>query len=178
MEKKGWFRVYRTAFSEDDRLWSEKRERTKWEAWMDLINMAAFKDHEVLYDGSLITVERGQVPTSERNLAARWEWSRGKIRRFLTLRLACIYHQSLDFVVNQASALIDSSVIEESCFAKCREHGCRYRLRNPLARSDGDLLMDGTGALTNWSYCRPPDRQWTGLQRPILSSARRLSSHA
>ena len=85
----GWFRVYRTEFSEHDWLWGEKRERTKWEAWMDLINMAAFKAHEILYDGSVISVKRGEVPTSERKLAERWAWSRGKIRRFLTLLEAC-----------------------------------------------------------------------------------------
>ena len=85
----GWVRVYRTAFSEQDRLWGENRERTRWEAWMDLIQQAAFKDHDVLYNGSLIAVERGQVPTSERRLATRWRWSRGKVRLFISQLEAC-----------------------------------------------------------------------------------------
>ena len=56
---------------------------------MDLINMAAYTDHDVEYDGSVIRVQRGQVPTSERRLAGRWGWSRGKVRYFLSQLEAC-----------------------------------------------------------------------------------------
>ncbi len=51
---------------------------------MDLIAMAAWKDHSTVFDRAVIEVKRGQVPTSERRLAERWRWSRGKVRRFLT----------------------------------------------------------------------------------------------
>jgi len=53
---------------------------------MDLVQMAAFGDHEVLWDGKVILILRGQVPTSERDLMDRWAWrSRGKVRRFLRM---------------------------------------------------------------------------------------------
>jgi len=53
---------------------------------MNLISLAAYRDHEVLYDGKIIALKRGQVPTSERELMKRWQWaSRGKVRRFLLM---------------------------------------------------------------------------------------------
>ena len=81
-----WFKVHRSVFSQDDELWRENRPRTKWEAWLDLIGLAAYEDHDVLYDGKVILVRRGEVPTSERELMRRWRWkSRGKVRRFLDM---------------------------------------------------------------------------------------------
>lgn len=56
---------------------------------MDLLNLAAHHDHEVEYDGALIRVKRGQVPTSERRLADRWGWTRKKVRHFLGQLESC-----------------------------------------------------------------------------------------
>lgn len=80
-----WIRLYRDEFSEDDLLWSENRERTRWEAWLDLRQRAAWKDHETTYRGTTVTVRRGQLPISQRRLRDRWRWTRGKVRRFLEL---------------------------------------------------------------------------------------------
>lgn len=48
---------------------------TKGQAIVDLIGLANHEDNEIC--------KRGQLLTSERTLAARWHWSRDKVRRFL-----------------------------------------------------------------------------------------------
>lgn len=58
---------------------------TKGQAWVDLIGMANFRDLK-RYEGDEVKIyKRGQVVTSERTLAARWHWSREKVRNYLKL---------------------------------------------------------------------------------------------
>jgi len=59
------------------------RERTKLEAWIDLLFLANFQDNELLIGYQTIPIKRGQFLTSEVKLAERWNWSRGKVRRYL-----------------------------------------------------------------------------------------------
>lgn len=56
---------------------------TKGQAWVDLIGRANFKKRERFYGGRCITIGRGQLITSTRSLALRWQWSDHKVRNFL-----------------------------------------------------------------------------------------------
>ncbi len=56
---------------------------SRGQAWLDLIMLANHKDSSVRKRGIKIEVKRGQVGWSERQLADRWQWSRGKVARFL-----------------------------------------------------------------------------------------------
>lgn len=77
---KGWVKFHRKLLDSD--LWlSEKF--TRGQAWADLIGLANHKDGFIRKRGIKILVRRGQVGWSEINLAERWKWSRGKVRRFL-----------------------------------------------------------------------------------------------
>ncbi len=53
------------------------------QAWADLLLLANHKEGFVRKRGIKITIARGQVGWSERQLAERWGWSRGKVSRFL-----------------------------------------------------------------------------------------------
>lgn len=75
---KNWFRVSRDLLAED--LWTSEP-FTTGQAWIDLIGMANYADVEKIYKGKLQRVNRGQVATSIRALAARWHWSREKTIR-------------------------------------------------------------------------------------------------
>ena len=57
----------------------EKRRFTKFEAWIDLLLLASHKDH---VHGD-IDIMRGQLLTSQKNLAERWKWDRRTVRNFL-----------------------------------------------------------------------------------------------
>lgn len=72
----------RKLFDGRDPFWSEEREFSRFEAWVDLIQLAAYHDHSVLVKGEPIQIERGQVIASQRFLAERWNWSTNKVRRF------------------------------------------------------------------------------------------------
>lgn len=76
----GWVKLYRCI--QQNPMWTDKPfDRAR--AWVDLILLANHKDGHLLKRGIKIDIKRGQVGWSERALAERWGWSRGKIRRFL-----------------------------------------------------------------------------------------------
>ena len=56
---------------------------TKPQAWVDLIGLANYGDVKRVEGDQIVTYARGQVVTSERTLAARWKWSREKVRNYL-----------------------------------------------------------------------------------------------
>jgi hypothetical protein len=83
-EPYGYVKISRKAY-ENCAFWNEPREFSRWEAWEDLIATAAWKAHTRLVDVTVVHLQRGQILASERFLAERWSWSRGKVRRFLSL---------------------------------------------------------------------------------------------
>ena len=50
---------------------------------MDLILLAAYRDHKAVIAGALTDIRRGEVWTTIATLSERWGWSRGKTTRFL-----------------------------------------------------------------------------------------------
>ena len=56
---------------------------TRGQAWVDLLLLANHETGFIRKRGILIAVDRGQVGHSEETLALRWQWSRGKVRRFI-----------------------------------------------------------------------------------------------
>lgn len=77
---KGWFKVHRSLFDND--LWLAEP-FTKGQAWVDLIGHANHKPASVWIRGIEVSVGRGQLAWSELTMAKRWQWSRGKVRRYL-----------------------------------------------------------------------------------------------
>lgn len=56
---------------------------TRAQAWVWLIEKAAWKPRRVLVDGKIITLKRGQLSYSTRYLGAAWDWSKSRVDRFL-----------------------------------------------------------------------------------------------
>lgn len=79
----GWIRLHRKV--RDHWLYSEDRVFSKYEAWIDLLMMANYKDTVVLLGNEKISVERGSFITSELRLMTRWKWGKTKVRNFLAL---------------------------------------------------------------------------------------------
>jgi hypothetical protein len=85
-DKVGYFGIHRRLF--DHPLWTEKREFSKAEAWIDMIQTARYTESKTqdFIDGRLIEWDYGQFPASIRFLKKRWGWkSNGKVLRFLEL---------------------------------------------------------------------------------------------
>ena len=53
------------------------------EAWVWIIEHAAWKPSRVSINGEWVAVERGQIATAERYLAEAWGWSKTSVHRFL-----------------------------------------------------------------------------------------------
>lgn len=82
MSSNGWIRLHRCL--QEDPMWYSE-EFTKAQAWIDLLMLANHTESQLIVRGNVVVVERGQVARSEDFLANKWKWSRGKVRRFLSL---------------------------------------------------------------------------------------------
>lgn len=80
--KRGYVKLWRKSL--DDPLFKEKRVFSRWESWIDMIMQASGTDRKVKnVNGEGVFLKRGQFMSSERELAARWNWSKGKTSRFM-----------------------------------------------------------------------------------------------
>lgn len=55
------------------------------EAWLWLFSEAAWKPRRVRFGHGFVELQRGELTHSQRFLADKWKWSRGKVARFLKL---------------------------------------------------------------------------------------------
>lgn len=76
----GWVKTYRSLAEHE--LWL-MQPFTYGQAFLDLVMLANHKPGTILVRGIPVRLERGQVGWSEVSLATRWQWSRGKVRRYL-----------------------------------------------------------------------------------------------
>jgi hypothetical protein len=72
---------------------------TYGQAWVDLFMNANYQDGSFFIRGQEVIVKRGQLGWSELTLAKRWQWSRGKVRRYIGMLVA------RQMVVQQTSKL-------------------------------------------------------------------------
>lgn len=78
----GYIKISRKAYREDP-YWNKKRKFSEWEAWEDLIQLAAWSDREQLVGTERIALGRGEFFASIRFLAQRWQWSTSRVHRYL-----------------------------------------------------------------------------------------------
>lgn len=77
-KEKGYIKINRKIL--DNPFWME-RPFDFSHAWIDLLLLASWKDHETISKGEVIQWKRGEVKTSYLKLAERWGWSVNKVRR-------------------------------------------------------------------------------------------------
>lgn len=82
----GHIKLARKAFDPEhgDELWLEPREFSRWEAWVDVIQLAAFRPrtHHSAYGA--IALLRGEFVASLRWLASRWHWTVKRVRTWIS----------------------------------------------------------------------------------------------
>ncbi len=66
-------------------LWLEDRVYSKFEAWLDLIQMARFEDTKKYIGNNVIEIKRGQIHATYRFLANRCGWSTKKVGGYFEL---------------------------------------------------------------------------------------------
>jgi hypothetical protein len=80
--QEGYIKLFRKI--QDHQLWKDKP-YSRGQAWVDLLLMANHKESKFLLGNEIISVEPGQIITSEVKLSERWGWSRCRVRAFLGL---------------------------------------------------------------------------------------------
>lgn len=84
----GYFKVSRQLFDEGEPFWDDARPFRRREAWLDLIQSAAWRRRSVTLPRGSVTLARGEFVVSVRVLAERWHWSIGAVSQFLTALVA------------------------------------------------------------------------------------------
>ncbi|HBA53180.1 MAG TPA: hypothetical protein DCZ04_01635 [Syntrophorhabdus aromaticivorans] len=135
MESRGFVKLHRT-FTES-KLWLAEP-FTRGQAWLDLIALANHRTRHIRVSGILTKVERGAVAYSERTLANRWQWSRGKLRRFFN-------------ELKEKAAITRKTVPETvpaTVPAKSHVSGLIYITNYDLYNGDGTRVAPRNGTLT------------------------------
>lgn len=84
MTSYGHVKLSRKLFDGDsDPLWSEPRVFSRFEAWVDILQLAAYKPRSVQYQHETIELARGEFIMSVRYCARRYQWSEKFARKFL-----------------------------------------------------------------------------------------------
>lgn len=107
MSRSGWIKVYRSHLENDFPLWGEKRPRTRFEAYLDLVAMASFSDQTRRTEYGLIHQRRGEIVISIRVLARRWHWTVRRTRTFL----AAVTRQGLVVALEETQAGTRYSIV-------------------------------------------------------------------
>lgn len=100
----GWIRLHRKIMDTPEWL---AEPFTRAQAWIDLLLLANHETGYIRKRGIMIAVERGQVGYSEEALAARWKWSKGKVRRF---KAELIRLSRISIEISQKTILKNTSV--------------------------------------------------------------------
>lgn len=109
--QQGWISLHRQLL--DHRIWNEKP-FSRGQAWVDLLLSANHKPATLIYGNTIIELGRGQLHTSELKLAARWGWSKKKVRAYLGLL------KGLGMVTTQATTKGTTLTIENYAFYQDR----------------------------------------------------------
>lgn len=82
MSHQGHVKLARKAFHphDGDPLWLEPRVFSRWEAWVDVLQTAAFRDRSHPTKWGAVDLKRGEFVASLRYLAKRWQWSVKRVR--------------------------------------------------------------------------------------------------
>ena len=76
---RGFVKIDRKFFASE--MWKERRKFSRFEAWLDIMQRAAYKGTE--------GVEAGEVKLSTRNTAAVWGWPKTNVNRFISSLVDC-----------------------------------------------------------------------------------------
>lgn len=133
----GYIKLYRSI--QDNPAWTAEP-FSRQQAWIDLLLLANHAPSFVRIAGRKIEMERGQLAWSIVNLANRWQWSSGKVSRFINelKTMHQIEHQNK--VVTSVITIVNYDRYQSNDVSDDRPDG----------RPDGDQIDDQT-ATRRWT---------------------------
>lgn len=75
---KGWISIHKQI--RDHWVWEDPR---YLRAWMDMLMMANYSEIKKPYKDDIVTIKRGEFPSSYRALGLRWGWSKNTVIKFI-----------------------------------------------------------------------------------------------
>lgn len=110
-KSRGWVSIDRSLM--DTIVWDFDAPFNDRDAYIDMIFRANFEDCEFKANRSrdVITVHAGELFTSIGNLAKRWRWSEGKVRRYLKMLEKCNFLKTKTYT---CGTLITLAVINKT----------------------------------------------------------------
>lgn len=88
-------------------IWASDEKFDDRSAWIDLLLTVNHEEKKIPYNKSFIIVHRGQHLTSQVKLAARWHWTRDRVKRYLNrlkkdgmIEVDCTGNNTLITIVN------------------------------------------------------------------------------
>lgn len=104
----GWIKLHRQIMEHPDYFCEPF---TRIMAWIDLLMLANHRGVHIRVRGNKVEVKRGETAIAQENLASRWKWSRGKVKRYLNEL------ENDHWIIQQKSSVINTiSIINyESC---------------------------------------------------------------
>lgn len=114
--KIGYIPLWRQFF--EHQFWQEDRSFSAAEAWLDLIQKAAFRKQKILRNSQIIELDRGELIISYRGLSKSWRWSINRVRRY--------------FELLKREHMVTTQVIHRITVVKL----CKYQKLNPCHLSD------------------------------------------
>lgn len=81
MTERGYFALYRGTL---DHPIFKKERYTEAQAWVWMLEQASYKPRRQMVAGRMVDLDRGQFSHALRFMAAKFQWSEPKVRRFLT----------------------------------------------------------------------------------------------
>ena len=124
-------------------LWEEKREFSRAEAWIDLLQLARFEANSTkeIINGRVIEYKRGERPLSLRLLADRWKWSKNRVDKFLDLLVS---ERMITKRTTQGTAVRTDS--GTACGTKQTIITiCNYESYNTVSKKEGQPSGQGKG---------------------------------
>lgn len=82
IDERGWIKLSRGIT--DNFIWDFERPKYAM-AWIDMLLMANYMDKKIMFDGKVITVQRGSFITSMVKLSERWSMNRRSVKSFLDM---------------------------------------------------------------------------------------------
>lgn len=125
---KGYIKLHRSSL---DNWMYESEPFTRWQAWVDILLNANFEKTTSMYRGQKIVTYPGQMRTSIRSLANRWQWSEGKVRRFLALL------ETEQMVHTECNANGTTLTVEKWAFYQIQRHTDRHTDEHTDRHTDG-----------------------------------------
>lgn len=114
-----------------------KGEFSRGEAWIWLIENAAWKPTKARIKGSTVDLDRGELTFSQRFLAEKWGWSKSRVDRFLAdLRDECMIETRSKIGAHSGATAGHSAGQGQSIIRLCNYN--KYQVSDEAERGDDD----------------------------------------